>query len=281
MEKFQKEKIVRAIRHWIVLRKIPRRYKYTPEEKKKLKEWNKRMERQYQWDSQFHDFSTPKEWEKDFHAAMEEGLRRRRRKEKRKKMVLGTVVCCVVVLMVVGISHGEAITEDLKNVFRNELSENGSEHKYFYPDGDLIFSAEGKQIKFVCEGKTLADVYAQIKQKLKRPIFQITNELGEYKIIDAYYEDALELLIINLETTEGKICLSEEQRMDAGEAYAGYEDGDLIVWNKNLRQKISISKGIQDDSYTFFVQNNGAIFNFFGYVSYETCCDIAENIILL
>ena len=101
MKKFQKEKMVRAIRNWIVLWKIPKKYRYTPEEKQKLEEWNKRMERQYQWDSQFHDFSTPKEWEKDFHAAMEEGIRRRRRKEKRKKMVLSAAVCVVVVLMIV------------------------------------------------------------------------------------------------------------------------------------------------------------------------------------
>ncbi len=101
MKKFRKEKIVRAFRNWSVLRKVPIKCKYTPEEKRELEEWNKRMERQYKWDSQFYDFSMPEEWEKDFRAAMEEGLRKKRQKEKRKKIVLSVAVCVVVVLIII------------------------------------------------------------------------------------------------------------------------------------------------------------------------------------
>ena len=54
--------------------------------------------------------------------------------------------------------------------------------------------------------------------------------------MDAYYEDALELLVINLDTAEGKIYLSQE--------YKGFntlekvEEKDLVVLNISLTLQI-------------------------------------------
>ena len=96
-----REKIAHTIRKWLAFRKVRVKYKNTPEETEKLIRWNAQMEREFQWDSKFHDFSFSEEWDKDFRMAIEEGFRRRKKKEKRKKILLSAMVCGVFVLLIV------------------------------------------------------------------------------------------------------------------------------------------------------------------------------------
>lgn len=273
---FLKEDILHRIRKWLAFKKISIKYKYTSEEKKMLEEWNQQMERTFQWDSQFHDFSISDDWDEDFHAAMEKGIKEGERK---RKMMLNVAACGAAALVVIGVTEREVIGDGLKKVFCNESNEGGSEHIYFGTKEEISILEDSDRTRLDYEEKTIADVYLQIKEKLKRPIFQISDEFEKYEMIDAYYEEALELIVIVLETQEGKIYLSQEERLNDGGTGAGHEDEKIVVWNENLQQNITISKSIQDNSCSFFVEKSGAIFNFFGYLSEENCCKIAENLL--
>ena len=96
-----REKIARAIRNWLAFRKFRAKYKKTPEETEKLISWNAQMEREFQWDSKFQDFSFSDEWDKDFRMAMEEGFRIKEKKEKRKKVLLSAMACGAFALLIV------------------------------------------------------------------------------------------------------------------------------------------------------------------------------------
>lgn len=262
------------------MKKLPERTRNSPERKAKLEAWYEQITRQIEWDSQFHDFSLSEEWDKDFHKAMMKGLEKAERKKRLRKKALSVAASLVVVVLAgVGVTQKEAVGDCLKTVFRNESEEAGSQHTHFGTKEDLRVIVDGEQTRFDYKGKKLEEIYLQIRDNLKRPIFQITNELGEYKILDAYYEEALELVVINLETSEGKIYISQEERLNDGGTGANHKTQNMIVWNDNLEQDIVVSKSIQDDSYSFFVQNNGVIFNFHGYISYEMCYQIAENLL--
>lgn len=249
------------------------------EEEKKYREWYERMNRQMEWDSQFEDFSIPEDWDKDFLEAMEKASVEKERKKRRKKKIQGVAACLVLGLLGVGINQREAIGECLKEVFVHRSTEAGLDYIYFGTEEDLSIIPDKEQTRFSFDGNTLEEVYVQMKENIKRPFFQIKNELGECEIIDAYYEEKLNLVVIVLETQEGRIYLSQEERLDDGGTGARHEGESMMVWNENLKQYIIISKSVQDDSYSFFVKNLSIIFNFHGYVSGETSRQIAKNLV--
>jgi len=254
--------------------KLSKKDEKSLEKQRELDEWFEQMNRQMEWDSQFKDFSVPEEWDKDFLAAIDEAFEEEEQKRKKRKRIWSTVACLAIAVSCLGVAKRDVIGDCLKEVFVNQSEEGGSEHEYIGTEEDFSVIPDKQQDRFNFEGKTLEEVYMQIKDTVKRPMFQITDVGVEYEIAEAYYDASLELIVIVLDTIEGRIFVSQETRLDHGGTGGVHDQKNQMVWNENLQQYIVVNRSVQDDGYTFLTREGSFVFNYFGQVTYEMSCDM-------
>lgn len=142
----------------------------------------------------------------------------------------------------------------------------------------MTIAEEEEQTIFYYDDATLTEMYAKVRDKLKRPMFQIADGGFEYELEDAVYDVETKLFSFRLVTEEGKIFVSQREVLDNGGLGVKNDADGTDVWNEQLQREILIYRSLQDDCYTFAVQVEYSVFIFCGYVSEEMCCEIAENL---
>ena len=247
------------------------------------KEWEKvdaRLKAEYEKDSKYYDFSIPEDWDRDFLAAMEEAFERKRKKERLVRRIAMCTAALVIVMTgttyyqssVQGQSMVQLFKYNLKKAFGIEVSDYNSKEEIDINMDDL------DQSTFYYTGNTLDEVNQKIEQDLKRPFFRIENCLDEYIICSVSYNKYTNLLIFELETSEGKIFVVQEERIDNSESIHNHQGETMRIWNTYLQKEIEICTSLQDNGLSFSVSNGNTIVRLTGFIPLELCIRIAENI---
>ena len=240
------------------------------------------MMQEMEEDSKTNDFSIPDDWDVQFRRAIKETLERKKREEEQRKKARQKMLAMaagIVLVLFLGTNFTlEAVQGDsLLDVFKNKFQED-SEYTA-YGTEELVMDEEEQNLTICLEGDTLTEVYQHLKEEVKRPIFQIKDDIEEYKIDNATYDSLFRIVIIDIEVAGGKIQISQEEKVNTSATAVKNEKEECAkVWNENLQQYILIYESIQEDSYTWSVDYDYAIFYCDAYVSLELCCQIAENL---
>lgn len=240
------------------------------------------MMQEMEEDSKTNDFSIPDDWDVQFRRAIKETLERKKREEEQRKKARQKMLAMaagIVLVLFLGTNFTlEAVQGDsLLDVFKNKFQED-SEYTA-YGTEELVMDEEEQNLTICLEGDTLTEVYQHLKEEVKRPIFQIKDDIGDYQINSATYDSLFRIMIIDMEFSEGRIQLSQEEKVENSATAIKKEKKECAkIWNENLQEYILIYEGIQNDSYTWSVDRDYAIFYFNGCVSLEKCCQMAKNI---
>lgn len=240
------------------------------------------MMQEMEEDSKTNDFSIPDDWDVQFRRAIKETLERKKREEEQRKKARQKMLAMaagIVLVLFLGTNFTlEAVQGDsLLDVFKNKFQED-SEYTA-YGTEELVMDEEEQNLTICLEGDTLTEVYQHLKEEVKRPIFQIKDDIDEYEICSASYNTLFRMVIIDMEFPDGRIQLSQEEKVENSATAVKNEKKECAkIWNENLQEYILIYEGIQDDSYTWSVDRDYAIFYFNGYISLEKCCQMAENL---
>ncbi len=241
----------------------------------KLEKWYEKMDREFKQDAKEHDFSLSRKWDRDFkHSIFYEA-----NKTKRRKLLYTAASVVLLILLGVGVAKKEAIAEELEKIFKYRTKDLDCTFDNYSTSEEIIVANRKTEKVFYCHNETLDAVYVQIKSLLKRPIFQISNDLGEYQVEDAVYDECFRIITLKLQTEEGKIFVSQKEILDDGGTSIKIDDDSIVVWNENLKQNIIINQSNQDGSYIFSAQKGFTVFNFYGYVSMQQCAEIAKNLL--
>lgn len=240
------------------------------------------MMQEMEEDSKTNDFSIPDDWDVQFRRAIKETLERKKREEEQRKKARQKMLAMaagIVLVLFLGTNFTlEAVQGDsLLDVFKNKFQED-SEYTACGTE-ELVMDEEEQNLTICLEGDTLTEVYQHLKEEVKRPIFQIKDDIDEYEICSASYNTLFRMVIIDIEISEGRIQLSQEEKVENSATAVKKEKEECArVWNENLQQYILIYESIQEDSYTWSVDYDYAIFYCDAYVSLELCCKMAENL---
>lgn len=249
----------------------------TEMDKKSVEEWYEEMNRQFEEDSKTEDYSLSKEWDEDFRSAMfgEPKVCKTRKCRKLAYVAAGIAAAAVVGF---GVAQKEVIADNLEKIFNNNSDEVDSELKHFGTKEETSVEENEYDRVIVYKDKSLTEVYDQIRDSVKRPFFQLQDNLGEYEIEDAVYVAEYDMMMMQLVTTEGRVFISQREVLDNTVFSTKIDENSIVVWNTNLKQDIVINKSVQDASYTFSVQKEHVIFTFNGYISEKMCVEMAESL---
>lgn len=233
-------------------------------------------------DPEFQNFTVPDEWDREFRKTIEETLKKEKRKKMKRYVKIGTMAACAVLAVTAGLNMRmeEVQGEGLLEVFQNTFNLNQNKYMMYGSDEDFGMDFEEEDTEdIVFEADTLSEIYDQMRQELKRPMFYTEDVFGEYEIKEARYNATYHILNIELETSEGSIFFSQEQEPDAKSLGGMIDDEESEqVYNKNLDETIMIYKSDQSSFYIFSINEEQNTFIFQGSISLDCCKKLAESV---
>lgn len=195
---------------------------------------------------------------------------------------IGTMAACAVLAVTAGLNMRmeEVQGEGLLEVFQNTFNLNGKRYVMHGSDEDLGASFEdGDSADIVFEADTLSEIYDQMRQELKRPMFYTEDVFDEYEVKEARYNATYHIMNIELETSVGSVFFSQEQKLDESSSGSRIDDEESgQIYNKNLDKTIMIYKSDQGSFYIFNISEGHSILTFRGAVSLEQCKKLAESV---
>lgn len=232
-------------------------------------------------DPEFQNFTVPDEWDREFRKTIEETLKKEKRKKMKRYVKIATMAACAVLAVTAGLNMRmeEVQGEGLLEVFQNTFNLNGKQYTTFDVGEKVDFYTEEEQDEVYFEITTLDDVYRQIREELKVPMFYMTYIPDGYNITEAKYSKVYNVLELKFENDMNTIYISQHQQVD--EIAAGIENEEekcLEVKNEKLDQKIFIFQSIQDNNFVFNIKVNHDLFVMRASTSLEECEKIAENL---
>lgn len=233
-------------------------------------------------DPEFQNFTVPDEWDREFRKTIEETLKKEKRKKMKRYVKIGTMAACAVLAVTAGLNMRmeEVQGEGLLEVFQNTFNLNQNKYMMYGSDEDFGMDFEEEDTEdIVFEADTLSEIYDQMRQELKRPMFYTEDVFGEYEIKEARYNATYNISNIELETSEGSVFFSQRQEPDANSVGGMIDDEESEkVYNKNLDKTIMIYKSDQSSFYIFSINEGQSILTFRGAISLEQCRKLAESV---
>lgn len=245
----------------------------------KAEEEFEQMMKEMEEDKKNHDFSIPKEWDDDFRAAMDEVLENKAKKKGinvRGKFAMAAGLALVIIA-------GTVVTTEtvqgnrLLDIF-GKTSETQNERFEMYGTEEQLDSdiqVEENIISFTADD--ISELYDQIREEKKRPIFRIDSIPVEYEIELAEYDKSYNIVNVQLSTDEGWIFMSYEERLLGGGL--GNQTTQEIcaeVWNSNLQSDVLIYEGGSVGSFSFSIQADKDILYVYSTTSLELSKEIAS-----
>lgn len=226
------------------------------------------------------DYRIPEEWDREFRKTIEETLMNEHKKKIRNVVKAVSLAACIVLFTFVGLSvstvkvQGFNITEVLGKIFQL----NGKQYTtYSTVDVDMETEEDPQDIYF--SGTVLSEVYEQIRTELKKPMFYLTYIPEDYVVENAIYNKTYDVLNIDLTNEKDKVYILQQYHYDDMVVGAMNKDEEGIdVYNKNIKQNITIYNSEQDDSLAFSVEVDHTFIAIQCAVTIEECKKIAENI---
>lgn len=238
-------------------------------------------------DSESQSFEIPEEWDRSFRKTIEETVEREEKKKSRKEKLLKwgsravAAAAGVALVMFIGMNFSavQVQGEGLLDVFREMFDVNGNQHTTFSVGEEVDMDTEETWEDIYFEATTLEDAYQQVREELKMPMFYLTYVPKGYILEEVKYNNAYDILNIELRNGENAIYVSQQQQFDeVATGVLNEEEKCIDVENKNLDQIIKIYNSIQDESLAFSVKVNHNLLIVRCNVSINEGKKIAENI---
>lgn len=236
-------------------------------------------------DSEYANYTVPKDWDLEFRAAIREGLREQRKRERKLKIkritkVTGLVAAVVVLVCTSNLTVEETQGKGLLKFFQSIFDIGNDKHVTYGTDENMSMEfpdEENGDIFF--DGESLDEVFSQIRSEVKVPMFYFDDVFEEYEIKEAKYSKDFHVMYIEIETINGAIYVTQEDSYDdAGSGNTSNKEECAKISNENLEQEITIYKNKSDDGYLFSVTKGYMLLSLTGNISLKECKDLAKSL---
>lgn len=163
---------------------------YDSPEYKQIKEHLPEILKELERDKGLSQYQIPEEWNGDFERIYQKECR----KEHIKRRILAGA-CAAVILTISAVHIGThleftsvAQADDIGKTKENGFEDGNYQYNVYEnktDDNNSMISADEDDMSFTCN--SLQELYAQVKEETKSPIYMITNSLNEYSIKDVFY----------------------------------------------------------------------------------------------
>lgn len=238
-------------------------------------------------DSESQSFEIPEEWDRSFRKTIEETVEREEKKKSRKEKLLKwgsravAAAAGVALVMFIGMNFSavQVQGEGLLDVFRNTFDLNGKKYTTVDVGEEMDMDMEEEQVDVYFEGTSLDDVYRQIREEFKMPMFYVTYVPEGYEVEEAKYNRMYDILNIKIINEEDTIYISQQRQIDeTATGVVNEENICMEVFNSNINQIIEIYESVQDNNLIFNVNVNQELLTVRCAVSAEEIKKIAESI---
>ena len=109
-----------------------------------------------------------------------------------------------------------------------------------------MISADEDDMSFTCN--SLQELYDQVKEETKSPIYMITNSLNEYDIKDVFYSKTHKNLSYRLENGNTYLYVIQQMQVDATGNGTINDYKEATVYVEDLNIEADIYRSAQDNS---------------------------------
>lgn len=238
-------------------------------------------------DSESQSFEIPEEWDRSFRKTIEETVEREEKKKSRKEKLLRwgsravAAAAGIALVMFIGMNFSavQVQGEGLLDVFRNTFDLNGKKYTTVDVGEEMDMDMEEEKVDVYFEGTSLDDVYRQIREEFKMPMFYVTYIPEGYEVEEAKYNRMYDILNIKIINEEDTIYISQQRQIDeTATGVVNEENICMEVFNSNINQIIEIYESVQDNNLIFNVNVNQELLTVRCAVSAEEIKKIAESI---
>lgn len=232
-------------------------------------------------DKESADLKIPDGWEQDFEKTIGDTLDANERKKKRRivKRIVGVAAAVVLVVAVGNFTAVSVSGEGLLEMFINRLSIGDKQHDIYGNENEVEFGEDDNQEVMFFSGTTLEEVYVQIREELKSPMFYLSYIPDGFTVEEASYDKSFRIINVKVVKDDEYIYIFQQRQVDERTSGIITENGvNISIRNNNLSGTIDIYEGNQDGNWIFSIDKNGIIFSVDALTTKEECIKIAENI---
>ena len=226
---------------------------YDSPEYKQIKEHLPEILKELERDKGQEQYQIPEDWNGDF----ERIYQKERRKEHIKRRIL--IGACAAVVLTIGVVHiGERLeftsvaqADDIAKIKENGFEDGEYQYKTYgngVEEGDNSISVDEDDISFTCT--SLQELYAQVKEETKAPIYVITRDLTGYVVKDAFYSKTHKNFSYRLVNGSKYLYVTQQVQVDETGNGAINDHKETTVHVKKLNLEADIYRSAQDNSLT-------------------------------
>lgn len=224
---------------------------YDSPEYKQIKEHLLEILKELERDKGLSQYQIPEEWNGDFERIYQKECR----KEHIKRRILAGA-CAAVILTISAVHIGThleftsvAQTDDIGKTKENGFEDGNYQYNVYEnktDDNNSMISADEDDMSFTCN--SLQELYAQVKEETKSPIYMITNSLNEYSIKDVFYSKTHKNLSYRLENGNTYMYVIQQMQVDATGNGTINDYKEATVYVEDLNIEADIYRSAQDNS---------------------------------
>lgn len=227
------------------------------------------------------EYEIPEEWDVKFRNVIEQTVKKEERKTRLKKVakVCGLSAAAILLIFIFGIGFAQqAQGKSIKEVFQFFFGRQ-EENYVTYSTSDIEFLDDTENNEIFFDGDTIGEIFEQVRNELKMPMFYFDDLIQYYEIVKAKYNKDFHIFTIELKVQDGYAYISEENMFDDGVTGMTIDAEKCTqINNEFLQMAIPIYKNKEGDGYMFNVKNDNMSFTFCGDVSLEECEKLAESL---
>lgn len=226
---------------------------YDSPEYKQIREHLPEILKEMERDKGLKQYQMPEGWNEDF----ERIYQAEHRKERIRNRILAGA-CAAIILGIGAVHVGERLelTSMVQADDIGKTTENGFEDgEYQYStygnveeDEEYVISEDENDLNFTC--KSLDELYTQVKQETKAPIFIIKDITEPYTVENAFYSKLHRNFTyrIELKDTGEYLYVNEQMQVDETGNGTVNEHKETTIYLKNLEMETDIYRSARDDS---------------------------------
>lgn len=224
---------------------------YDSPEYKQIREHLPEILKEMERDKGLKQYQMPEGWNEDF----ERIYQAEHRKERIRNRILAGA-CAAIILGIGAVHVGERLelTSMVQADDIGKTTENGFEDDdYTYStygnvseDDSYVVADDGNDVNFACTN--VKELYAQIKQETKAPIFILNSISDEYSVESAFYSKIHRIFSYRLENGDQYLYVSQQKQVDETGKGIVNDYKEKSVYIDGLGINVDIYRSAQDNS---------------------------------
>lgn len=235
---------------------------YDSPEYKQIREHLPEILKEMERDKGLKQYQMPEGWNEDF----ERIYQAEHRKERIRNCILAGA-CAAIILGIGAVHVGERLeltsmvqADDIGKIHENEFEQGDYQYNtYGNVNEEEMFSEDEDEIEFVCTD--IDELYRQIKDATKAPVFMFTYIPESYKADEAIYSKSHRTLSYRISNGDKYIYITQQMEVDDTGNGAVNDIEKDSVYVKGLDVNVTVYESAQDQSLKCsIVHNNNVLF---------------------